>query len=626
MNVQQDNPPLGIFYNLLYFKAVFSSPLDNFPSSLCFDLAMSAPPQKGLPGDDAKGEEAAAPSATMSKLQSTDLSRPSDIEETIKRIKALAAQRLRQKAAATRESLANITGTVGASSSDDNGPNQESDTQGAAKELAATADVLHLPLKDTPKEATDLLGDLLSAATKLNHTTDEPIKSTNKDTGVAKANEESTITKDDDLISFEPLLKLPLKDTKLPDTKAAVAKQDEVKPTSVFVVPKSKPKVFEPKLPQTEDGFSPQPWVKRRYTISQLLLLGEIMPYTICPRDRFNINTFSYDLVHIPGLGNESTGNHLVDHQILTLNLRTELIAFQYFTTCGYRYLERFKDPDHTLYVKGLWVEVRGSAGLRDHGGYRNAYRPKLYDACVKEGLVKENQEAEVQAALERGYTNHGNHPYPNNGNYRGRGSRGRGAIGYRGGSSRGNYRGGFVSASTDRPLLKENSMISLPAPNPSAHPGPPTPIVSNDIALATAKQAGTLHELSKSYAEIRIARTEVEEVAAGLGEGAPEEMIELVKQAKDKLAEKKAEITNKWGGIYGYSIQDSNKDSVEKPKGLGGASSTQEQQMQYIKYMLQTPLAPVLDTTQAAGSLTPSMELAQPSFDPKNESDPDPK
>ncbi|KAK6521790.1 hypothetical protein TWF506_001994 [Arthrobotrys conoides] len=580
--------------------------------------------QKDVP-EDAKNQETVTPAATISKMHTMESRRPSDIEEAIKRIKAMATERIRQKAVATRASLAVITGNEGTSSTKEDAP--KPDNGPGDDQLAVTANTLHMPLEDTPKEATDLLDGLLSAATKLNLALDEPVKNPKNDTDPTKADEASINTTANDLKSLEPFLKLSLKDTKLPDTKPTVLKQDESKPMSVFVVPKAKPKVFEPKLPQTEDGFSPQPWVKRRYTISQLLLLGEIMPYIICPRDRFNFNTFSYDLVHIPGLGNESTGNHIVDHQILTLNLRTELIAFQYFTTCGYRYLERFKNPDHTLYVKGLWVEVRGSAGLRDHGGYRNAYRPKPYDACVKEGLIKENQEAEVQAALERGYnTNHGNHPYPNN-NYRGRGSRGgRGGIGYRGGSSRGNYRGGFVSASTDRPLLKENSIISLPAPNPSAHPGPPTPIVSNDIALATAKQAGTLHELSKSYAEIQIARTEVEEVAAGLGHGAPEEMVELVQQAKEKLAEKKAKITNKWGGIYGYTVQDQNKESIEKPKGLGGASSTQEQQMQYIKYMLQTPLAPVLDTTQAAGSLTPSMELAQPNFDPQDEPNPDSK
>ncbi|RVD81942.1 uncharacterized protein DFL_009788 [Arthrobotrys flagrans] len=570
-------------------------------------------PQKDVPGD-AKTQETVVPAATTSKIHTMDSRRPSDIEEVIKRIKAMATERIRQKSVAIRPSLATITGV--APSSKEDAPKPDSDTEGGTDELAATAGVLHIPLKDTPKEATDLLDGLFSAATKLNLAL-EPVKNP----GTTKADETSTNTKADDLKSLTPFLKLPLKDTKLPETKAAVLKQDEAKPASVFIVPKSKPKVFEPKLPQTGDGFSPQPWVKRRYTISQLLLLGEIMPYIICPRDRFNINSFSYDLVHIPGLGNESTGNHLVDHQILTLNLRTELIAFQYFTTCGYRYLERFKNSDHTLYVKGLWVEVRRSARLRDHGGYRNAYCPKPYDACVKEGLIKENQEAK---ALDRGYNNnHGNHLYPNN-NYRGRGSRGgRGGIGYRGGSSRGNDRGGFVSASTDRPLLEENSMVSLPAPNPSAHPGP---IVSNDIALATAKQTGALHELSKSCAEIQFARTEVEGVAAGLGHGAPGKVVELVQQAKEKLAEKKAEITNKWGGIYGYAMQDPNKESVEKPKGLGGASSTQEQQMQYIKYMLQTPLAPVLDTTQAAGSLTPSMELAQSNFDPKYDSDPDPK
>ncbi|KAK6350501.1 hypothetical protein TWF718_003692 [Orbilia javanica] len=586
---------------------------------------MSVPQKDTL--KDTTNQEDAAPAVTISKMQTTGSRRPSDIEEAIKRIKAMATERVRQKAVATRAALAVIPGNGEASTPKEGATNPDGEAEDAVDELAVTADVLHMPLESTPKDATDLLDGLLSAATKLNLALDEPVKTPKKDTGIPKAGEASTGPEFDNLKSLEPFLKLPLKDTKLQDIKPTSLKQDETQPKSVFVVPKPKSRVFEPKLPQTEDGFSPQPWVKRRYTISQLLLLGEIMPYIICPRDRFNINTFSYDLVHIPGLGNESTGNHLVDHQILTLNLRTELIAFQYFTTCGYRYLERFKNPDHTLYVKGLWVEVRGSAGLRDHGGYRNAYRPKPYDACVKEGLIKENQEAEVQAALERGYSNnHGGHPYPNH-NYRGRGSRGgRGGIGYRGGNSRGNYRGGFVSASTDQPLLKENSVISLPAPNPSAHPGPPTPIVRNDIALATAKQTGTLHELSKSYAEIQIARTEVDEAAASLGHDAPEEMVELVQKAKEKLAAKKAEITNKWGGIYGYAVQNPNTESIEKPKGLGGASSTQEQQMQYIKYMLQTPLAPVLDTTQAAGSLTPSMELAQPNFDPNDESDPDPK
>ncbi|KAK6362252.1 hypothetical protein TWF730_005949 [Orbilia blumenaviensis] len=587
-------------------------------------------PQKNVPGD-AKNQ-AMVPTATTSKMQTSDSRCPSDIEEAIKRIKAMATQRVRQKAVATRASLAAIAGTdvSSISSSKENDSRPENDAGGSVNELAVTADVLHLPLEDTPKGATDLLDDLLSAATKLNLVVDAAPKSQGTETNTADASIDTGL-KGDNLISLEPSLKLALKDTKFPDSKDTDSKQEGTKPASVFHVPKSKPKVFEPKLPQTEDGFSPQPWVKRRYTISQLLLLGEIMPYIICPRDRFNINTFSYDLVHIPGLGNESTGNHLVDHQILTLNLRTELVAFQYFTSCGYRYLERFKNPDHTLYVKGLWVEVRGSAGLRDHGGYRNAYRPKPYDICVKEGLIKENQDAEVQAALERnfnhGNSNHGNHPYLNNSNYRGRGSRGgRGGTGFRGGSSRGNFRGGFVSASTDRSTLKENSVISLPAPNSNTHPGPPTPIVRNDIALATAKQTGTLHDLSKSYAEIQIARTEVEEVAASIGRGAPEEIVELVEQAKEKLAEKKAEITNKWGGIYGYAVKDPNGESVEKPIGLGGASSTQEQQMQYIKYMLQTPLAPVLDTTQAAGSLTPSMELAQPNFGPKDESDPNPK
>ncbi|KAK6534925.1 hypothetical protein TWF281_006225 [Arthrobotrys megalospora] len=599
-------------------------------------------PQKDVLGD-VKNQEAMAPASTMSKLHTMGSRRPEDIEEAIRRIKAMATERIRQKSGASRAPLSALTGIVTSSSSKENVPKEDNDTDGEVEELAVAVNALDFPIADIQEE--DLLSGLISAASRLNLGTDETVMNPKKEASPLNAADHSPDTKATDLKSIEPLLKLALKDTKLPDAKAAEPKQEDAKPT-VFVIPKPKPKPFEPKLPQTEDGFSPQPWVKRRYTISQLLLLGEIMPYTVCPRDRFNINTFSYDLVHIPGLGNESTGNHLVDHQVLTLNLRTELVAFQYFTNCGYRYLERFKNPDHTLYVKGLWVEVRGSAGLRDHGGYRNAYRPKPYDICVKEGLIKENQEAEVQAAVERGYNhgNHGNHPYPNN-SYRGRGSRGgRGGIGFRGGSSRGNYRGGFVSASTERRPLKENSMISLPAPNPTAHPGPPTPIVSNDIALATVKKVGTLHDLSKSYADLQIARTEVEEVAAGIGHGAPDEIVELVHQAREKLGEQNAAVTNKWGGIYGYTVQDQNGETVKKPKGLGGyatmpldldidctdltsrASSTQEQQMQYIKYMLQTPLAPVLDTTQAAGSLTPSMELAQPTFDVADESDPEQK
>ncbi|KAF3925834.1 hypothetical protein ABW20_dc0102910 [Dactylellina cionopaga] len=161
--------------------------------------------------------------------------------------------------------------------------------------------------------------------------------------------------------------------------------------------------------------------------------------------------------------------------------------------------------------------------------------------------------------------------------------------------------------------FIEENSTISLPASNSSANPGPTTPIVRNDIAEATTKETGTVRDLAKTYAEIQLAHTKIGQTAAGLeGSTSNEEVLDLIEDAKEKLAEKKAEITNKWGGIYGYSVHDQTIDTVKKPKGLGGASTTQEQQLQYIQYMLQTPLAPVVDTTHVSGRLTPSIELAQ--------------
>ncbi|KAF3925983.1 hypothetical protein ABW20_dc0107219 [Dactylellina cionopaga] len=303
---------------------------------------------------------------------------PENIDEAIKRIKLMATERIRQKAIAARASLAVLN--------PDSLPSKENASKagnnagdGDVDGLISLAPQLNLGMeqKDTTFDRKHK-GDTVDSAP-------EPVKSVADDTD---AKVDDTKRREATPKDFKTI------DSKSGDTKPSVLKPEDKKP-SIIVVPKPKPRATEPKLPQTKDGFTPQPWVKRRYTISQLLLLGEVLPYVVCPRDHFNIQCFSYDIVHIPGLGNESTGNALVDHQILTLNLRTELVAFQFFTTYGYRYLERFKSPDHTLYVKGLWVEVRGSAGLRDHGGYRNAYRPKAYANCVKEGLIKENQEAE---------------------------------------------------------------------------------------------------------------------------------------------------------------------------------------------------------------------------------------
>ncbi|KAK6349505.1 hypothetical protein TWF696_005789 [Orbilia brochopaga] len=521
---------------------------------------------------------------------------PESVDDAIRKIKAMATERIRQKAAAHRAAL-DLAAIASGSSA--NGTNVDS---------AIGADI----------------NSLTASVSDLNIDSDGPInvekKQDQEDTDEisqkAKSVSAVSITKID---TSTPQVSTATKDVKSGDTKVLDIKSAGVAKVGAIIVPKTRPKTSEPKLPQTEDGFAPQPWVKRRYTIAQLLLLGEIVPYVVCPRDRFNIQVFTYDIVHIPGLGNESTGNAVVDHQILTLNLRTELIAFQFFTTYGYRYLERFKSPDHTLFVKGLWVEVRGSAGLRDHGGYRNAYRPKPYAACIKEGLIKENQEAEVFAAEQRN-----NHTNTAATQFRGRGGRGgpRGG-GYRGGSARGGHRPAFTSASNDQMLMmREDNYIPIPALNPIAYAGPPTPIVRNDIAEATAKEAGTLRDFSKEYADIQLARTGIDHVASKFGGNAAGDVVDLVEQAKGKLAEKKAEITNKWGEVYGYTVQEQKGEPITKPGGLQGNFSTQEQQMQYIQYMLQTPLAPVLSTTHAAGNLTPSVQLAQPSTPMSDEAD----
>ncbi|EPS35185.1 hypothetical protein H072_11559 [Dactylellina haptotyla CBS 200.50] len=517
-----------------------------------------------------------------------------NIDEAIKRIKMMATERIRKKAAADRASLAAAKSADAFSMENASGVDINS--------LVALTSELNL--------GTDTVG--AKAGVDI-HTATIAAKSAHKDTAEPS---EPQLAEEIDLISFSDDKPTGLKDgdkkyngLKLENTNSTESNPEQPKPGTI-VVPKPKPKVTIQKLPQTEDGFTPQPWVKRRYTISQLLLLGEVLPYIICPRDRFNVHTFSYDLVHIPGLGNESTGNLLVDHQILTLNLRTELIAFQFFTTYGYRYLERFKDPNHTLYVKGLWVEVRGSAGLRDHGGYRNAYRPTPYDTCVKLGLVREDQEAEILAAEQRNHT----HQYSNNGHggYRGRGNRG-GRGSYRGNSYRGGHGNHFIAASSQQPLWKENMNVPLPTISFNSHSGQPASIVGNNVAEAIASEAGTLRGFSKSYAEIQVARTQIDQFAAMLGNGpANSEFGCVIEEAKENLGEKKAEVTNKWGDVYGYTVQEQNVERIKKPKGLAGATTTQEQQMQYIQYMLQTPLAPVLDTTHVSGSLTPSLQLAQ--------------
>ncbi|KAF3936161.1 hypothetical protein ABW19_dt0202199 [Dactylella cylindrospora] len=50
--------------------------------------------------------------------------------------------------------------------------------------------------------------------------------------------------------------------------------------------------------------------------------------------------------------------------------------------------------------------------------------------------------------------------------------------------------------------------------------------------------------------------------------------------------------------------------------------TSTPEQQMQYIQYMLQAPLAPVLNTTPAEGELSSSLQLSQPSSKASDDTD----
>ncbi|KAF3914052.1 hypothetical protein AA313_de0201738 [Arthrobotrys entomopaga] len=563
--------------------------------------------------DGGATEAEASSSATILKASS----RTENIDDAIKRIKMMATERIRQKAAAARASLAAYDAT-----------------NATSKDNFSTVFTFEENLSTGQKQANEAVDNLVASTSKLNLEPDDvgpnaaprqmemPTCAPSKaELGATPGTSATEIDKNsNDTMANEALLISFDSDDQPKDTpgeattmstdnaKGKSSKPQEVK-TGVMVVPKSKPKSMTPKLPQTEDGFTPQPWVKRRYTIAQLLLLGQIMPYVLCPRDRFDIQIFGYDLVHIPGLGNESSGNPIVDHQVLSLNLRTELVAFHFFTAYGYRYLERFRDPDHTLQVKGLWVEVRGSAGLRDHGGYRNAYRPTPYEKLINQGLIKENQEAQIQALAAEQRNNH--HPYANN-NYNG--YRGRGSRGGRGGGYRGGHRNNFVSASAQQPQWKENHTLSLPAPgiSTSSNLGPPTPIVGNDIAEATVQETGTLHEISKKYGEIQAARTEIDQVTAGLGNVAGHgEFGQLIEETKERLAEKKVQVTNRWGGVYGYTVQEQTGELIKKPKGLGGDSSTQEQQMQYIKYMLQTPLAPVLDTTSVSGSLTPSIQLA---------------
>ncbi|KAF3915627.1 hypothetical protein ABW21_db0208511 [Orbilia brochopaga] len=545
---------------------------------------MSSSNRKDVPNVKDHAGKTGATAASAQQL--LDGETAGSVDDAIRKIKAMATERIRQKAAAHR----------------------------AALELAAATSTNDA---DGDKAMSSNIDSLTASISDLYIDTDGPAKTDKKhdkentDHGSQAAKSASSAAVHKASTSEASTVKNGNSgDVKVSDPKSA----GNTKPGTILVVSKPRPKTSEPKIPQTEDGFAPQPWVKRRYTISQLLLLGEIVPYVICPRDRFNLQVFTYDIVHIPGLGNESTGNAVVDHQILSLNLRTELCAFQFFTTYGYRYLERFKSPDHSLFVKGLWVEVRGSAGLKDHGGYRNAYRPKPYAACIKEGLIKVDQEAEVFAAEQR--NNHASAAALTQ--FRGRGGRGvpRGG-GYRGGSApRGGHRSTFISASTEQMLtMKDANHISIPALNPTAYAGPPTPIVGKDIAETLAKQKGTLLDLSKDYGDIQIARNDLEHAAANFGGNGTGDVVDMVKQAEEKLAEKKAEITNKWGGVYGYNVQEQKGELITKPGGLQGSSSTQEQQMQYIQYMLQTPLAPVLNMTQAAGNLTPSVDLAQPSL-----------
>ncbi|KAJ6264966.1 hypothetical protein Dda_1120 [Drechslerella dactyloides] len=580
---------------------------------------MSTSNPKDVPNVKEHAGKSGATAAAAKQLLDGDQSE--SVDDAIKKIKAMATERIRQRAAASRaaqdaESKASDS-TVDKDFNMSNFPHVDKTTSDTIDILATSAANLtieaELASKVKEKQDKENLDDTLEAPKSASVV--EPTKPEIVDAQAAKLKDykaaylKASDVKTADVKSSDvKTADVKTSGVKAPDAKASNTISTATPKLGTIVVPKVRPKSSEPKLPQNEDGFSPQPWVKRRYTIAQLLLLGEIIPYVICPRDRFNIQIFSYDIVHIPGLGNESTGNAVVDHQILTLNLRTELVAFQFFTTYGYRYLERFKSPDHTLFVKGLWVEVRGSAGLRDHGGYRNAYRPKPYTACINEGLVKENQEAEVLAAEQQRF-NHANSVATH---FRGRGGRGGQRGGYRAGSARGGgHRTTFSTASTEQLLMmRDDKNIPVPALSLTPYTGPRTPIASNDAVAAMAQEAGTFRDLFENYADNQLVRNEIEHAAA-LGGNAAGDVVGLVEQ---ELAEKKAEITNKWGEIYGYTVQEPKGELVSKPGGLQGNSSTPEQQMQYIQYMLQTPLAPVLSTTHAAGNLTPSAQLAQPS------------
>ncbi|KAF3936241.1 hypothetical protein ABW19_dt0205420 [Dactylella cylindrospora] len=444
-------------------------------------------------GPSIKGSD--VPTAGSSNQSNMDNQR-SDVKDAVDQIKQIAKERLRQQASTTAKEV---------DEKDEAHPQEPAAT---SKQAPAPLKSLSAPVKQRPSESDpnpDADG-LAAAVAKLR------IDNAAREAEAVKVDGSKKVKQTEATLSSASV-----------SNKKAANQQTRPEAAKTVATPMSAQefKPPEPKLPQTEDGFEPRPWVKRRYTIAQLLLLGEILPYIICPRDRFDIQTFSYDIVHIPGLGCESTGNPVVDHQILTLNLRTELIAFQYFSAFHYRYLDRFKSPDHTLFVKGLWVEVRGSAGLRDHGGYRNAYRPKPYDFCVKEGLINENQEAEAM----------------------------------------------------NQPILKENDIpgVNLSNIDSAANVGPPTPIVGNDIAHAVSLDTGTLHDISKKYAEVQLVRSEIEQAVANIGDFGGDSTSHLVEEAKEKLAEKKAEITNKWGGVYGYALQDQDGTTVKKPKGLSG-------------------------------------------------------
>ncbi|EWC45693.1 hypothetical protein DRE_05254 [Drechslerella stenobrocha 248] len=523
---------------------------------------------KDTPGN-IKGpcDKVGATAASAKQLIESQL--PDSVDDAIRKIKMIAAERVRQKATAARVAIA-----AGL-----NGPPQNS-----ASGLKVTDQDINTLISTAANLSVGTVG---AAKNEEGHKFDTKDEASHKKILGPQGNSHQSVPPND-IKPSSAQTQGPLTGSKL----------------GVLTAPKSRPKSSEPKLPQTEDGFSPQPWVKRRYTISQLLLLGEIVPYVICSRDRFNIQIFAYDIIHIPGLGNESTGNPVVDHQILTLNLRTELIGFQFFTTYGYRYIDRFKSSDHTLYVKGLWVEVRGSAGLRDHGGYRNAYRPKQYDVCVREGLIKEDQEAEGMSS-----TTAAHHFVASP--YRGRGSRGgsRGSGGYRGGSSRGGHRSIFSSASTEQPFWKENT-IALP--NTYAYNGLQTPMFSNGTPGVPFKEVGIPPGFPTNYSGFQPARFDLERGAeAGTAHNSPSSRAGI-QPARFDFEKKRAEFTNKWGDIYGYAVQDQVEKPVEKPKGLEGASTTQEQQIQYIQYMIQYPLAPVLSTTQAAGFFMSTAELAR--------------